>query len=160
MTCSSAVTWWDKSSMFRCRLCDSPDKTLTRRTGRSLLNLMSSWALPSPVTCDKQQPAGSRLSPSAAQTSYGSTSFSLFKFSETVCDGSFVRSAALRRAFSLSLMALDKHSYWLQTCLTLKGCLPMVLYLVCSLFYKCHCHILLNLSVSFPPLEPVSTLQV
>lgn len=83
------------------------------------------------------------------------------KWFKTLCGGSFVRSAILRkRAFSLSLMALDKHSYWFQKCLTLKGWLPMVLHLVCLLFYKCHCHILLNLSVSFPPLERVSVLQL
>lgn len=48
-----SVTWWDKSGMFSWRLCDSTDKTLTRETGWSLLSLTSSWALPSPVTCDK-----------------------------------------------------------------------------------------------------------
>lgn len=53
-----ALTWWEKSSVFFCRVCDSPDKTLTSRSGWSLLNLTSNWTLPSPVTSDKQQPAG------------------------------------------------------------------------------------------------------
>lgn len=88
-TCSSAVTWWEKSSMFFCRVCDSPDKTLTRGTGWSLLNLTSNWTPPSPVTCDKQQPAGNTLFSSATQTSFGSLSFSPIEPSKTVCCGSF-----------------------------------------------------------------------
>lgn len=112
MTCSSAVTWWDKSSMFSCRLCDSLDKTLTRGTGWSLLNLTSSWALPSPVTCDKQQPAGNRLSSSATQTSCRSPSFSSFEPSRHLwCAGwpQFNHLSSLRsRSFNLTLMAPDK----------------------------------------------------
>lgn len=64
------------------------------------------------------------------------------------------------RAFDLTLMASDKCSYWLQECLTLIGFPPMVSYLVCLLFYKCHCHILLNLCMYFPPLTTLSALQV
>uniref|UniRef100_A0A3B5ASA1 Coiled-coil domain containing 13 n=1 Tax=Stegastes partitus TaxID=144197 RepID=A0A3B5ASA1_9TELE len=41
-------------------------------------------SLPSPVTCDKQQPAGNRLSCSATQTSYGCLTS---KPSKTACDG-------------------------------------------------------------------------
>lgn len=77
----ATLQWHDETSQacFSCRLRGCPDKTLTRGTGWSLLNLTSSWALPSPVTCNKQQPTENRLSPSARQTAYGSPSFSSFE---------------------------------------------------------------------------------
>lgn len=155
MTCSSAVTWWDKSSMFCCRLCDSLDKTVSRGTGQFLLNHMSSWALPSPVTCDKQQSAENRLSSSATQKSYGFLSSNLYSLRQLCVFGyleemSFrpipndTRQAFLLIAERFGLKRMSSHCFAS----------------LCLLLYKCHCHILLHLSMSFPPVAPVSTFQV
>lgn len=54
-----------------------------------------------------------------------------------------------RIAFNLTLMASDKCPEWLQERSALIRRLPVVSHLVCSLFYKCHCHILLNICLSF-----------
>ena len=102
----AALQWHDETSQacFSCRLFGSPDKTLTRGTGWSLLKLTSSWALPSPVTCDKQQPTENRLSPSATQTTHWNPRRRLVDVCFFFC---------VRWALNLTLMAPDKCSYWL-----------------------------------------------
>lgn len=154
-----SVTWWDKSGMFSWRLCDSTDKTLSRGTGWSLLSLTSSWALPSPVTCDKtaacRRKEKKNLSSSATQTLYASLTFSPFEspkdsLRRKVGWPRFNDLSTLSKiAFNLTLMASDKCPGWLQERSVLIRRLPVVSHLVCSLFYKCHCHILLNICLSF-----------
>lgn len=107
----------------------------------------------------KQQPAGERkkkkLSSSATQTLYASLTFSPFEspkdsLRRKVGWPRFNDLSTLSKiAFNLTLMASDKCPGWLQERSVLIRRLPVISHLVCSLFYKCHCHILLNICLSF-----------
>lgn len=96
-----------------------------------------------------------KLSSSATQTLYASLTFSPFEspkdsLRRKVGWPRFNDLSTLSKiAFNLTLMASDKCPGWLQERSVLIRRLPVVSHLVCSLFYKCHCHILLNICLSF-----------